>query len=506
MKALRFFTHCLTGSAVPYAFVLALVMVGAAWVRTGGEFTYPLDDPYIHMTLARNILHGNYGINMGEFASPSSSILWPFLLAPFAGFSFFIWVPLIINIVCFVCTAQLLYAFVKRDVPGPMAIVVVTMLTLAFNLLTIMMTGMEHSLQVMLVVIVALEILKERPNPLLFYPAVIVLPLVRYEDLAISMPALVYCYWRGMRRGPVVAAIVIIAAVSGFSLFLRSLGLDYLPSSVLAKLDAPQLQSRSSVLWNTWLNFRSNSWHMFFNTLIVVCVAAIFFWLRGKARQIALLLIVPTVAIYAFGKHGFFDRYQIHILIYGFLMSWELLRNLPIADHFRARVCLPLAVVLVLANFGFVVDMYNAPLASKNTHDQQYQLASLERDFLKEPVAVNDLGMVSYYGHQPVLDLWGLGSVDALRARVADPSGGWIGPIAQRKGVEFAFIYESWFPRLPASWVKVGTLTLPDQRITPACETVELFATNEAAASRLRVAFDHYRSSSPLAQRISSKP
>jgi hypothetical protein len=506
MKALRFLTPYLTASAVPYALVLAIAMVGASWIMTGGEFTYPLDDPYIHMTLARNILHGNYGINLGEFASPSSSILWPFLLAPFAGASFFVWVPLVINIVCFVCTAQMLYSFVRQDVSGPMAIVVVTLLTLAFNLLTIMITGMEHSLQVMLVVIVALEILKERPNPWLFYPAVIALPLVRYEDLAISLTALAYCYWRGMRRGPVVAAAIIIAVVAGFSLFLRSLGLDYLPSSVLAKLDAPQLQTRSNLLWNTWMNFRSNSWHMAFNTLIVVFVAAIFFRLRGKARQIALLLIVPTVGIYAFGKHGFFDRYQIHILIYGFLMSWALLRNLPVADNFRARVCLPFAVVLVLANFGFVVDMVSAPLASKNTHDQQYQLASIERDYLKEPVAVNDLGLVSYYGHQPVLDLWGLGSVDALRARIADPSGEWIGPIAQRKGVEFAFIYESWFPRLPASWVKVGELTLPDKRITPACETVQLFATNEAAAGRLRVAFDHYRSSSPLAQRISSKP
>ncbi|MFT0173259.1 hypothetical protein ACLKMY_30380 [Paraburkholderia mimosarum] len=161
---------------------------------------------------------------------------------------------------------------------------------------------------------------------------------------------------------------------------------------------------------------------------------------------------------------------------------------------------------MVLSNFGFVLDTLNSPLASKNIHDQQYQLASIERDFLKEPVAVNDLGMVSYYGHQPVLDLWGLGSIDALRERIADPSGKWIGQAAQRKGVEFAFIYESWFPGLPQSWVKVGTLTLPDENITTPFKTVQLFATNEAAASRLRLAFARYRSSSPLAQQISRTP
>ena len=32
---------------------------------------YSLDDPYIHLALARQILHGHYGINPGEFAAPS---------------------------------------------------------------------------------------------------------------------------------------------------------------------------------------------------------------------------------------------------------------------------------------------------------------------------------------------------------------------------------------------------------------------------------------------------
>ena len=50
--------------------------------------TYTLDDPYIHLTVGKNILFGNYGINLKEFSSPSSSILFPFLLAPFSIFSF----------------------------------------------------------------------------------------------------------------------------------------------------------------------------------------------------------------------------------------------------------------------------------------------------------------------------------------------------------------------------------------------------------------------------------
>ena len=43
--------------------------------QTGGAFLYPLDDPFIHMQVARNLsLHGVWGINPQEFGSASSSL------------------------------------------------------------------------------------------------------------------------------------------------------------------------------------------------------------------------------------------------------------------------------------------------------------------------------------------------------------------------------------------------------------------------------------------------
>ena len=53
-------------------------------------FTYTLDDPYIHLELAKNIFGGNHGINITEFSAPSSSIIFPFLLAPFSNFQFYL--------------------------------------------------------------------------------------------------------------------------------------------------------------------------------------------------------------------------------------------------------------------------------------------------------------------------------------------------------------------------------------------------------------------------------
>ena len=54
--------------------------------RNEGEFTYALDDTYIHLAVAKNLgAHGTWGINPGEFSSCTSSILWPLLLALFGA-------------------------------------------------------------------------------------------------------------------------------------------------------------------------------------------------------------------------------------------------------------------------------------------------------------------------------------------------------------------------------------------------------------------------------------
>ena len=60
---------------------LALVLLAAILLRNGGHFSYTLDAPYTQMAMAEQITRGTYGINPGEPSSPSSSIIYPFLLA-----------------------------------------------------------------------------------------------------------------------------------------------------------------------------------------------------------------------------------------------------------------------------------------------------------------------------------------------------------------------------------------------------------------------------------------
>jgi len=93
--------------------VLALIIAAIAAaiiVVSDGHVLYGLDDPYISLSLARHIAHGEYGINAGETASPSSSVLYPLLLAAFAWASWQDWVPLVVNAIAALATGMLFAA------------------------------------------------------------------------------------------------------------------------------------------------------------------------------------------------------------------------------------------------------------------------------------------------------------------------------------------------------------------------------------------------------------
>jgi hypothetical protein len=72
---------------------------------------YTLDDPYIHLSLAENLLRGHYGVNLDEVASPSSSILYPFLLACALDLGLGDLAPFVLNLIGALGAAWLMSGF-----------------------------------------------------------------------------------------------------------------------------------------------------------------------------------------------------------------------------------------------------------------------------------------------------------------------------------------------------------------------------------------------------------
>src|ERR1700748_216258 len=78
------------------ALILPIVLIELQVARaSGGTFMYPLDDTFIHMTVAKTLaLHGTWGIAPGEFESASSSVGYTLLLAGlFRVFSVHAYIP-----------------------------------------------------------------------------------------------------------------------------------------------------------------------------------------------------------------------------------------------------------------------------------------------------------------------------------------------------------------------------------------------------------------------------
>lgn len=474
-------------ASAPVVVFLFLIPVAALFasmlLNNGGELVYTLDDPYIHIKLAKNIFAGHYGINADEYSAPSSSILWPFLLAPFAalGDAAVEYAPLLLNL-AFAFGTLLILDDLLRDVGHRFRIVILGGCLLATNFYGLIFSGMEHSLQILLVALIARGVIgrefQGRATTFSLYLALLVLPLVRYEGLAVSVPTLIYLVLKGEGAKPVVVGALLALAVALFSLFLRHLGLGYLPSSVLLKLDTHGV---SSVVLNAVEQFKKYGW-------LVLAVLLLCAYLHRR-RALALLLLCATFLHLFFGRMG--GRYEIYWLTFvGLFFVYVAVSRL---DGRRAAMAFGL---LPVAFAGLVYATLSTPFASAAIHNQQYSTADIVRR-LDEPVAVNDLGLVSLRSERYVLDLWGLGSLEALRLRQSGAGADWIGRLMAAKGVRYAFVYDAWFPQRPADWIKVAELRLTIPRVSAASDTVALYATDAAAAGKLRDVLQRYRRDNP---------
>jgi hypothetical protein len=302
----------------------------------------------------------------------------------------------------------------------------------------------------------------------------IALPLVRYEGLAISVPLLLLAGSRGQKRQSAVSLAVVALALVAFSLFLKIDGIGWLPSSIVAKSAAPSI---GGLILNAWRNIYAD-----FPMFVVL---GFLMWRYWKIDRAWFFVIAAATVLHAlFGKHGWFGRYEAYIALFAVLI---LVRTLLSAG----RSPFPVLVMLPLAFGTLAVCTILTPMGSADTYYQQAQTARIV-GLLDEPVAVNDLGLVSLRTRRYVLDLWGLGSFEALRHRLNKDDPEWISALMAHKNVRYALIYDDWFPRRPAGWIRVGRLISPAIQVTVASRVVSMYAVDAASAVTLRHALVAY--------------
>ena len=469
--------------------------------RDDGVFTYTLDDPYIHLALAQSLAHGHYGINPGEPSSPSSSVLWPFLLAAFAAYPTkllpLVYAPLAWNVVFCACGAWLLgrtidgwswhprrggvAALASSSRPGwAMRFALASILMVVANLAGLTFVGMEHGLQVLLAIACAAgmaEVFASRPIPMWCLCAVVLGPMVRYENFALVAAVVVaLCGARRYKASAVVVALSLVGPVL-FSIFLVSRGLPALPSSVLVKAMVYSFH-KSLIVTGFATMMRSVYWgihEVAWWDQLLVALLLVYLTIREKRRGQRFVLagaLLAAVLQLMIGRFNWFYRYEVYAIIFTAIIAWTAL-----AESTPLRVT-TLGVGLLALCGPYFVALHDTPGAAANVYQQQYQMHRFMAGYHGHAIAVNDLGLVSY--DRPdgvyVLDLWGLASPEASRRIVKDAA--WLDSITRSHGAELAIIYPGWYEDgAPDDWKPLGTMCITKRLISASRKCVVFYST-----------------------------
>lgn len=476
-------------------FVLAAIIL---WANQG-QFSFVLDDPLIHIAMAENIVQGHYGINIGEFSSPSSSIIWPFLLAVFSGLGLSVWPALILNIIfCLLA----LHAF-KRfllELNWPADKTLLLLFLLWANAFSLVFIGMEHSLQLYLTVLIIKglwQVAKGQKSAISLSAAIILAPLVRYECLALSVPALFYLLALGCYRQAITSGLVMAGALGAFSYFLLSLGLEVLPASVLLKSET----GAEPVLEKLWAFFSTfKVWPLLF--ALVLLARKIKHATDKIEAKFAACVLAMLLLFLAFGRFGWYYRYEVFIWVAA-AMALMALYQTPLKSFYQKRKPLALSIVLALSAQHLLVTLL-IPISANNIYLQQMQMARFIKDYYPKPVAVNDIGWVSVASEHYVLDLWGLANKELRDLRMSSDNPSWMDNEAKRKKVSFAMIYSGelsdangWFEEVPQNWQLLGHLTMQAMGITVSKREVAFYATSPEAARELTPLLKQYEKTLP---------
>ncbi|MEM9049303.1 MAG: hypothetical protein AAGC92_11355 [Pseudomonadota bacterium] len=480
---------------------LFLLLHGLALVYTGG-FEHMVDDVYIHLAMASEIARGGYGVNLDEPASAASSILYPFLLTPFAGTEIQRLLPVFWNALGVLASCWLWGALVGRIMlpaasDRTFAFILVLLGPLALHLGGIGFVGMEHALQLAatLAVIYGLAgFLQEKRLGWVLFAGILLGPVLRLENLGISGAACAILLLLGRPMAALTIGVATLLPLAVFGWFLTSLGLEPIPSSIQTKFSGGGWQLDGQPLRLRVLLFLNNLSVSVGRFMLGLCVLWVLIGLLvphfRRMPQIALWLGIVAVGLahLTFGRVGELLRYEVYAVVWMVGISLLLIAPYLSGRNLLGSLTRAISLVVLILGFTHYTGTYVSfgPIASRTIHLQHAQMARFAQEVLKAPVAVNDLGRVAWRNPSYVLDLWGLASVDALEVRRASPAPGWAGPLAEARDVELAMIYESWLGRaVGPNWVLLGSLVTVLPTASASEDTVLFYATDPDDVARL---------------------
>ena len=513
--------------------VVTMGLLALGLRRTHGKFIYVIDDPAIHLSVAQDLIrHGTWGVTPHHFQSASSSPVWTVLLAVFMGMFPFArdYLPLALNAVAGIWLLRIVdrnQGFLRPSVRRPLHLLATfVMVTFVLYLPGLALTGMEHTLHAALVLAAVVLFHRQSTGQRLYWPRwapyalIAVATLTRFETpmLALGIGSALLAQsvarwspgdspipWRS--RLPMVVGV---GAASGvplllFAAFNKAMGQGFLPNSVLAKSQFTGVDAVNPFgFQNIALRFAQDP---LIPVLTFVALAYLAFCRPGKNRNVfpAVTMVVATALHMTFASVGWFERYQIYLVILGVYTSFSILAELaaglphPSAMTMRTGVAALVCLTAFLAPWKWY-NLHYAPLAINDTYRQRYQAARfLERYYDGQPIATGELGYISLYHKGPVTDLLGLGDYEVLRRRqTGRDKKEDLAQLSRQRGFKVVAVYPATVEsRIPDNWIAVGTWTLAGRTTSAFSRDFWFYATTPDAVRPLEAHLREYAKELP---------
>jgi hypothetical protein len=521
------------GTVLAGLILVLLAEIGLVLIATHGHFVYALEAGYTHLALAQHIAQGHYGLFPGEAAAPSSSILFPFLLAALSPLGMGTMLPLAINILATLAIGVFGVLLARQcaiplsSVPPFSLFLTTAVLAIALDLPGLAITGLEHSIHIAMTVAYLLGLVRFVVSGRCdwwWIACIIVQPLIRFEAAGMLVAdALIFVAFR--KYGYALAMVAIgVLFVGGYSYFLHSLGLPLLPGSVLTRSDwsnaavvshSGPFTIATAIFKNLYTNLNS-----FGAAQMLGGVALGIAWLAGssiapsrrplgQSNQIKLatlaFMIFVTAAQLLGGKIGSVPpRYEGYVLALN-LYGLAIIYREKVSDWCTHASLLRVSgtcVAFLLIFAGYATQFVFVPTRARDEFRGPFQLHRFVTEFYRAAVATDQLGYVNYDNRSYVLDLSGIASDAARKARAENSSLQWMDTLLARHNIGLALIDTAHGSSVPSQWIDVAEL-VPSGEV-PGEETHRFifFARRASDVDAVVCALNHFAPTLPSTVRL----
>lgn len=513
------------GMAAPYAvlgIVLAIYLVFSirvlrAELSSTGTLVFPLDDTYIGMAMAKNlVLHGVWGISATRFASAASSPGYILLLAGLYRITGpTVWGPLALSLTFGFLALVMAWRLLSGTHWG---VQLPALLAISYfaPLHVIGLLGMEHTLHLLLVlgflqfVGTALAQQKSPGWGLMLLTSAMV--SVRYESLfMVGVAGLLYLLqrqvWPAIRLWLAAAMpVAIYGAVSMWN------GSYWLPHSIAMKGMSGRLALQTPIeLANHFERDLARAPYLGVLLCMIVVLLTMPYVLADKRLRVMLDMVFGGIILHlALANVGRASVYRYEAYLIGAAIA-TIACGLPYLkfsrDKWQAAAISILALAgIVLMTQRTVEAAASLPERSNAIYSQQVQMALFMKKYEEGAVvAANNVGAINFFADIDCLDLYGLGDRDVFwLKRKGLYTNAALTRLAAARNVKIAVVYDYWFslltpiggPPLPLSWIRVQRWRTPNGFYLGG-DTVSFYAANPAEALKLKSALDGFAPSLP---------